>query len=473
MKIKVNGLGVVRRAEIELKPLTIFVGPNNAGKTWLAYTIAGILGKYGQKEYAKALTTNNVQNTYPLINHVIQQVLEQGYATIDIARFAEQFGSIYINNVAEFAQSWMQEYLGTRRAVFNNLKVQVNLTDTKPDFLQQVLTRPYSNDFPRRVSREEALLNATKEGNNPLLYFYTEKDIAEKLPPQEIRLFIIDSIFEVIHSAIYLQVFTFPTERTTFITLLSGMKLGPMAPVVQTFSQQIASGQSLPVPVASFLESILSILLVNPSQREKEAKGNPSIRLYSQLALLLERRILEGGIENSASMMNISQEFLFRPTRDIALEMNVASSMVKELSPFVLYLRYLSEPGQLLVIDEPEMNLHPAAQVRFMEFLATLVNAGLNVLFTTHSTYMIDHLVNLIKAREIARDEEMQKKFFLRRADAFLSREQVAAYLIDKGETKNILGANGLIDWHTFSNVSDQVTQLYTDLVSREIDHAV
>lgn len=33
--------------------------------------------------------------------------------------------------------------------------------------------------------------------------------------------------------------------------------------------------------------------------------------------------------------------------------------MVKELSPLVLYLRYLARAGELLIIDEPEMNLHP------------------------------------------------------------------------------------------------------------------
>ena len=74
--------------------------------------------------------------------------------------------------------------------------------------------------------------------------------------------------------------------------------------------------------------------------------------------------------------------------------------MTKELVPLVLYLRYLAEPDDLIVIDEPEMNLHPAAQVEIIEFLAMLVNAGLNVLITTHSPYIIDHISNLIVAKK-------------------------------------------------------------------------
>jgi len=58
--------------------------------------------------------------------------------------------------------------------------------------------------------------------------------------------------------------------------------------------------------------------------------------------------------------------------------------MIKELAPLVFYLRYLAEPGELLIIDEPEMNLHPAAQTQIIEFLAMLVNAELHVLITTH-----------------------------------------------------------------------------------------
>jgi polynucleotide 5'-kinase involved in rRNA processing len=47
MKITISNLGVVKKAEIDVKPLTILVGENNTGKTWLAYTLAGTLGQYG------------------------------------------------------------------------------------------------------------------------------------------------------------------------------------------------------------------------------------------------------------------------------------------------------------------------------------------------------------------------------------------------------------------------------------------
>ena len=46
MIIEVENLGPIKRGKIELKPLTVFIGPNNTGKTYLAYLIAGITNKW-------------------------------------------------------------------------------------------------------------------------------------------------------------------------------------------------------------------------------------------------------------------------------------------------------------------------------------------------------------------------------------------------------------------------------------------
>jgi predicted ATPase len=117
----------------------------------------------------------------------------------------------------------------------------------------------------------------------------------------------------------------------------------------------------------------------------------------------------------------------------------MTSSMIKELTPLVLYLRYLAIPDELLVIDEPEMNLHPEAQAKLIEFLAMLVNAGLNVLITTHSPYIIDHLTNLIKAAKQEDHAAISGKFFLKNQEAFISQKYISVYLIEDGQAISAL----------------------------------
>lgn len=138
--------------------------------------------------------------------------------------------------------------------------------------------------------------------------------------------------------------------------------------------------------------------------------------------------------------------------------------MVKELASLVLYLRYLAVPGELLIIDEPEMNLHPEAQAKLTEFLAMLVNAGLPVLITTHSPYIVDHLANLMKAAESSEPDTIQDKFYLKRKEAFISKDDVSVYLVDQGKAENMLDEDGVIHWSTFSQVSDRVVQIYFDI---------
>lgn len=89
MKITVRNLGVLKEAEIDLKPLTVFVGPNNSGKTWLAYTLSGIIGYYGSAKYLLEYVEGKVPAAYPPLDTAIEQVLNDGNAKIDLIQFAE------------------------------------------------------------------------------------------------------------------------------------------------------------------------------------------------------------------------------------------------------------------------------------------------------------------------------------------------------------------------------------------------
>jgi predicted ATPase len=65
----------------------------------------------------------------------------------------------------------------------------------------------------------------------------------------------------------------------------------------------------------------------------------------------------------------------------------------------------------LLIIDEPELNLHPENQRKIARLLATLVNIGIKVFITTHSDYIIKELNLLIMMnQESKRLQELVKK---------------------------------------------------------------
>ena len=79
--------------------------------------------------------------------------------------------------------------------------------------------------------------------------------------------------------------------------------------------------------------------------------------------------------------------------------------MVSELAPVVLYLRHVIVPGNVLIVEEPESHLHPAMQVEFTRQLAALVHAGVRVIVTTHSEWVLEELANIVSRFGLADTE--------------------------------------------------------------------
>ena len=76
--------------------------------------------------------------------------------------------------------------------------------------------------------------------------------------------------------------------------------------------------------------------------------------------------------------------------------LHMTSGNVKSLFGLWFYLEYQAEPGNLLMIDEPELAIHPENQRSIARLLAELVNKGLNIVISTHSDYIVRELNSLI-----------------------------------------------------------------------------
>ena len=55
----------------------------------------------------------------------------------------------------------------------------------------------------------------------------------------------------------------------------------------------------------------------------------------------------------------------------------------------------------MLIIEEPEAHLHPAAQTQMAVALTGLVRAGVRVVLTTHSDWLLKEISNLIREGEL------------------------------------------------------------------------
>ncbi len=491
MKITVRNLGAIQEAEFDLKPLTILIGPNNAGKTWLAYTLAGIFGEYGRYRYLRGYRAEEVAKLYPPIIQAVDKLMTKGTARIDLVRFAQEFGETYFNDVAQQARKWLPRFLNTHLAQFDDLDISIQLEEAKKTFLDRVLNDYIpDDDAVESKSETKSTLRIQKKQNNRYVYLYTvtEAVAEEELPREILEGSLARSLLTIFHHALYPDVAVLPTERSTFITEphnalmeissylsksrrnvhLSEDKRSVSTdlpnPDIISIMQRLVT--STTVPVMKYQEEARKVAALGSKERidrARQVEQYPLVQKYMDLAQLLANKILNGTIDFSTQEPEPTRAIHFQPEEMVhPLEISISSSMVKELASLVFYLRYFAMPGELLVIDEPEMNLHPKAQVKIIEFLAMLVNAGLHVLVTTHSPYMVDHLLNLRKASEYEDQEAICDRFFLRNKDAFIDQQKSVVYLVDQGKIKNLLDEEqDEEEEDTFGKISDRISDIY------------
>ncbi len=474
MKIHISGLGVLPELQISLKPLTVFVGENGTGKTWTAYTIAAIFGDYGFNKYVRAYLQDQTSFRYAAIDETIKDLIEKGSAELNIVEFAKEYTETYINEIAKLAPRWMNSFMASRRVDFSKMSIRAALSESAMQTLYGTLKdlKTKKGDLVGVKEDSSALeLNCLKEEGSDHVYFYTKyaANGSGEIPPtvleEEIKEFVVPFILSALDLALFRGVVIFPTERTTFVTFPFAYNEPEHRRSVKLEEKREARRSrpagSASEPVNNLIRTLVSCAS-QYSVREGEAQ-DPKATEMIELGRFIEDRILLGNI--SAETQGSQSEIMYSPSEKVSLELTVSSSLVKELTPLALYLRCLAKPGDLIVIDEPEMNLHPAAQVKLTEFLGMLVNAGLHVLITTHSPYIVDHIPNLIRAHDLDK-EKVKEYFYLKQATSFLPKDKVAVYLFERDAVTDILKGDGDINWETFSNVSRKLSEIYSNLIA-------
>lgn len=102
----------------------------------------------------------------------------------------------------------------------------------------------------------------------------------------------------------------------------------------------------------------------------------------------LESELLDGVINVETGSIGLPRFFYAR--QGVKYPLFSSSSMITEIAPLVLFLRYYMSDRDLLIVEEPEAHLHPTAQQKMAAMLAYLVRQGIRVLMTTHSHYMVE-----------------------------------------------------------------------------------
>lgn len=236
----------------------------------------------------------------------------------------------------------------------------------------------------------------------------------------------------------------------------------------------LSSRASRAIPQQGIYSPALSGVLTDFVEQLLELSDLPFAKSRERnrcLADLLEREILHGTIEVEKSVVDYPT-FSFRLQGwKTNLPLLNTSSMVTELAPVVLYLRHLVRREHILIIEEPEAHLHPAAQAEFTKLLTRAVRSGVRVIMTTHSEWILEQISNLVELSRLPADARESWDGI---GDLFLHPEQVGVWLFEARpskegtQVKNIpFECAGGFEQTGFEQVADSLYYEWTEISDR------
>lgn len=452
IELEVRDFGPIVEADLDLRPLTVFIGPSNAGKSWLAtliYALHRCFGEDAGPELWRAAPRSQLlregEARGPLREEMEKFVRRAGLRVFlggdsgrkgglelsgvlldEVLTLFSARGALFAREVARCfglldAGALSRRGSGTDARIVLKRRASKDLTLGDGILTFGISGADLMGVVPDRlrVSHDE-LDGMTEEFFQRLGRGILEALIDEQEESDLISRRIVAILEKLIRTraagALTLPALYLPADRTGVLhghqALVSGIiRNAPRASQGRSSVPPVLTGV-----LTDFLQQIIEI------DRTRSRDGGPMPELASQI----EEAVLGGSVQVRRSDVLGYPDFTYRPKGwDDAVRLTNASSMVSDLAPVVLYLRHLAEPGTLLIIEEPESSLHPAMQVELIRRLAAVVQGGVRVIVTTHSEWVLEALANIVRSSSLP--ETHRKK--LVSEESALRPEQVGAWL--------------------------------------------
>ncbi len=466
MKIKFYNLGGIKETELELRPLTVIIGPNNSSKTYLAYSIYGLWQRAGG--ISKTFHRSEIQEE------------DDGSCSLKID---DNLLDFFVRDAEETAQNFQGNTLesffqDSSRKIFSKTSFELIISRSEvEDVINKIIGEEvfYLTDQTRlKISREK----------NDLLLKIQPRDEERSINTNEEKLVNSNRTFFISPEVVFILLvkrnlfanpFSLPAERNAFINtykMLANRRYKLLKENQRGLLTLSSSQRQLdllreqgdiryPEPVEDFLDFLTDIELQETTTNNSHIKNE-----FHALAALIEKELQNNNKTNLKPTKFGGKEIKVAVKKGLEIDLYNASSSIKQLAPLLLYLRFRASQGDFLVIDEPEMNLHPESQAKLLEALCILVNLGVRVLLTTHSPYIMAHLNNLVNGNN--QNSQILKRqsssLYLQDDRAFLSMDQVSAYEMKKNKLLSLKDPDYGIRWDTLSDVSRDLQQKFFEI---------
>jgi len=375
-KIKeLNDFAVIKtlKNELELKDLTIFMGDNSAGKSYVAMLIHSFITMtrgYSDSDFQKAIKSKFAKSLFVLSLEVaILNILKDSNE-----KFVLSFNDEQLKDLKEIIQFALNEYLIKKyltNALFekqNLKKIDIELFGLEKCLPKMLVVKYNNSELTQSI---EFSIDDSTQGASSFQGIFDSNFIIEKTFNSVLSALIEHTVKKTLPStSVYL-----PASRTGYLQTFQTLSNDAIMNNFSLKDKKIKN--TLSIIVRFFLTQL------NTYTNFKEDK----------FATFIEDSIMNGTV----NIFKDNNEIEFKLKNGSTIDLNYLSSTVSELIPLVVFLkRGIIKRNGLLVIEEPEAHLSFKNQKLIAKLIVYMLQNNIKILITTHSDFLIYELNNLI-----------------------------------------------------------------------------
>lgn len=474
LRLVVSNLGPIEHADIDLRPLTVLIGKNNTGKTYLAQAL------YAAHKAANSRLGSSEPLSKDDINSLQKDLLQSSHKKLfDLPSDLEIKATLWINSALDqsgkFLKSHMRNYFGvsemkkiTRWDQPHEVAVELHLD--RSDIKR---TRLFSNKHLKpsdqfKAPKESYQLNTRSVRSD--MRFWERNDDKEDIEifQRELAFAISNRIWFKFLDTISLSGNShyLPAGRSGLLNAWTDVVKLRFELDRERFGLSRFPESSLGGVALDFISSLAGI--IGPRHRPIFAR-NRKIETPEDTGPLTLLTDLMGGKISAGSTKEMVPTLEYQQDGH-SIAVHHASSMVADLAPLAMWIEHLVAPSDLLIIDEPESHLHPEAIQLVARVLVSLVNRGIRVVCATHSSVLLHELSNCILRSRLPQNSPDEDTT----GNDHIALEEIAVYRFQRQEPTGPVNVNRVDidpDWgipeDEYVKVASELSDETADLINQ------
>ncbi|MEO8172265.1 MAG: AAA family ATPase [Sediminibacterium sp.] len=383
MEFRFSNLGIVKKATIELNGITIITGLNDTGKSFISKGIYSIIKSINESD------ANIGLKRAALIAGLFNQI---NFSHRQLVPFTQE-------KLAKFNSNLIQAKIN--ELLVNKTGSRAEIIDLISEYVDRVTTDMKSHSISEKTIeiriraiqqiKDQISLNISELSNAEIFETYFNEEIIQKMFQGQIN-----NVNDE-NSSTTIKLSDGATELLNFSVDKNKTKINSdYAPISTIFRDATI----IETPIIANLERYITYTLayvtqgqlavqlpnhyVDLAKKINASSSNPA-NLFEEVLTNI-RRIIGGEVKFLPDQGGV----VFIKANGSVIKVNNMATGIKSFGLLqILLTSGVINPASLLIIDEPEVHLHPKWEIEYAKLLVLLSKAGVQIIISSHSPYFI------------------------------------------------------------------------------------